>query len=275
MFWRPPWADGRQNIYLTIISLCGKGVVSMFSEVKVYNYGNQKYKICNINVKYKHLCNNLVTFRWDYEEDNNKKFRNNVIRAKNKIFDYAFCNDFKYFITITQNDSYDRYDLKSFVKRVQQIIRNCRKVYNSSFSFLLIPEKHKDGAWHLHGLLSEDFSQDFIVNDNLYLEWSSYSKFGFTSIQKIKNYEACCKYITKYVTKDLMEREKASHLYYVSNDLKLPELVEDFVIVDSRLNNDYYDFINEFCKIKMLDRDGYIDFIENIKNKIMYSDLGG
>ena len=50
-------------------------------------------------------------------ESNNKlvsdvKLSNNISRAKSKVFEYAYCNHWDYFITLTISpDKYDRYDL--------------------------------------------------------------------------------------------------------------------------------------------------------------------
>ena len=48
---------------------------------------------------------------------NDSKLSNNISRARTKVFEYAVCNDFEYFITLTVNDKkLDRYDLKEYIK---------------------------------------------------------------------------------------------------------------------------------------------------------------
>ena len=52
-------------------------------------------------------------------------------------------------------------------------------------------------------------------------------------MDKIKNQEACCKYITKYVNKDLSDsiKELNAHMYYVSKGLnKAVEIKKRYTI---------------------------------------------
>ena len=59
---------------------------------------------------------------------NENKLENNLSRAKSKIFQYAMCNDFEYFVTLTlDSKKYDRYNLSKFIKDLGQMIRNNRK----------------------------------------------------------------------------------------------------------------------------------------------------
>lgn len=192
------------------------------------------------------------------------KLNNSIIRSKNKIFDYAINNNFKYFITLTCKDSYNSYDLEKLNRDVSQIIRSCRKKYSTSFSYILIPEKHKKGDYHLHGLLSADFEQDFYINEHNYLSFKSFDKIGFSSIEKIRNYESCCKYITKYITKELFMISKGKHCYYCSNDLKRSEKIYDLIIHNGSTLD--FDYNNDYCSLKdvSLDKvDNYLDYIFN------------
>lgn len=86
---------------------------------------------------------------------NEQKLENNLSRSRNKVFEYAYCNDWEYFVTMTlDKEKFDRYDLKAWKKSLTQWIRDYRKKYGCKIQYLLIPERHKDGAWHIHGLLS-------------------------------------------------------------------------------------------------------------------------
>ena len=177
---------------------------------------------------------------------NQEKLDNNISRAKAKIFEYAMCNEFKFFITLTlDKDKYDRHDLPRYIKDLGQYIRDQTKKYGAKMEYLLIPEPHKDKAWHMHGLIS-GISMDqlklFTLDDVLpykllklikegheIYNWVGYSeKFGFCTLEKVKSTEAIAKYITKYISKSLdvnLEREKEKKLYYVSRGLKVAEKV--------------------------------------------------
>ena len=65
------------------------------------------------------------------------------------------CNDFDYFITLTLNPiNIDTFDLDNFIRTFGQFIRDQRKKYSwGDIQYLLVPEKHKSGSWHMHGLI--------------------------------------------------------------------------------------------------------------------------
>ena len=72
-------------------------------------------------------------------------------RAKATVRDIALCNHFAYFFTGTlSKDEIDRYDAALVGKRVQTFLKNAS--YRKGFQYVLVPELHKDGAIHFHGL---------------------------------------------------------------------------------------------------------------------------
>ena len=201
-------------------------------------------------------------------DNNNKlssdvKLANNISRAKSKVFEYAYCNHWDYFITLTISpEKYDRYDLKTYIKDLGKFINNYNTVHHSKISYVLIPEQHKDGAWHMHGLTSGILPKHLETNKNGYLDFAMYAKkFGFCSLSPIKNHEAVCKYITKYVTKELFSRSYGERCYYCSKGLKTSELLFRF----ENCSSDFieWDFEHEdgFCKTAMVDS---LDFMQNI-----------
>lgn len=190
---------------------------------------------------------------------NDEKLENNVSRAKNKIYEYALCNEFDYFITLTLDpEKYNRHDLKKYIKDLGQFIRDQRKKYSADIQYILIPEPHKDGAWHMHGLIKGINRNQLIKNKNGYLDWQDYSrKFGYCSIDYVKCQEAISKYITKYVSKALdvdLKREKEKKLYYCSRGLKKALNVEKGTLESSKLSRIPFSYENEYMKI--LDLDG-------------------
>ncbi len=199
---------------------------------------------------------------------NFEKLSNNISRAKSLIFEYAYCNSWDYFITLTISpDKFDRYSLNAYVKALGKFINNYNTNYHSKISYLLIPEQHKDGAWHMHGLISGILSKHLTVNKNGYLEFSLYSKrFGYCSLSPLKSHEAVSKYITKYVTKDLSSMSLGQRLYYCSKGLKRSQMLYRFDKVESDLLE--WDFVHPdgFCKTAMVDN---LDFLENM----VFSDL--
>ena len=202
-----------------------------------------------------------------YSRDvNEDKLDNNLIRAKMKVFEYAMCNEFSHFVTLTlDKNKYDRYNLKKYVKDLGQFIRDYRKKYKVDIQYLLIPEEHEDGAWHMHGLIKGIPSNHLEKNKNGYLDWKAYSsKFGYMSIDSIRCMEAVSKYITKYITKTIKTgkgvTEKNQKLYYVSRGLKTAVKVKEGSINESDLTNISFDYENDYIKFKKLNGLQYLKF---------------
>lgn len=181
-----------------------------------------------------------------------RRLPNNISRAKNKIFEYCICNDFEYFVTLTIDENkYDRFNLNKYYKDFSQFIRHYRRDFNLDIQYLFVPEQHKDGAWHMHGVIKGIPENHFIINSNGFLDWHAYkNRFGFISLDKIQNNEACSIYMTKYITKDFYKNTKINKfnkLYYCSRGLKTSETVFRGSINSELLPEP--NFENKFVKI--------------------------
>ena len=199
-----------------------------------------------------------------------ERFSNSISRSKSRIFELAMCNEFKYFCTFTQDEKLrDRFDLKEFRKDLAQLVRNLNRnrTEENKIKYLLIPEQHKNGAWHLHGLLQgitpEDL-REFTLKEKLperirkqiakgvkIYDWTRYRKaFGFFTCTEIESQTACAKYITKYISKDLQKtvHESGEHLFFASQGLKGREVI--LKNCDDLCNVDEWDFENDFVKVK-------------------------
>lgn len=103
---------------------------------------------------------------------NDSKLLKNISRAKQKIFELAFCNNWEYFFTGTlDSKKYNRSDLEKFHKDFSLFIRNYNRNHNCNIKFLVVPELHSDKkSWHLHGFLKgippEDLFQ-FQIGDKM------------------------------------------------------------------------------------------------------------
>lgn len=219
------------------------------------------YKVCTfkIPVKQKGIEKNFSSSKCSV---NDEKLLNNLIRAKTKVREYALCNYFEYFATFTlDKDKYDRYNLPKFIKDLGQFIRDYRKKYKSNIQYLLIPEQHKDGAWHIHGLLMGIKEEHLISFDTIpgvpgrlknrgYYNFVLYEKkFGFNSLGKIKDTDKVANYITKYITKDFGKDIELNHKsYYCSRGLKKPVEVKRGLL----LSPIKYDYENEYVSITTL-----------------------
>ena len=231
----------------------------------VYRFGNG-YKI--VYIKYGSECSRSAIpkkLKPMSAKEKEQRLSQSVSRTKSTIFELAFCNEFSHFCTFTQNIEKvgDRYNLAKFRKELAQFVRNQNRGREQKIKYLFVPEQHKDGAWHIHGLvmgltdadlrefsLSEKLPQkirkQLLKGEKVY-NWEKYSeKFGFFTATKIKSHDACAKYVTKYITKNVVETalDNGAHTYFASQGLKRKERVfhsdyELCPITDWGFENDY------------------------------------
>lgn len=167
-------------------------------------------------------------------------------RARSKVRDIALCNPFTHFFTWTLSpDEIDRYDADLVKRKLTTFLKN--KTYRNGFRYLLVPELHKDGAIHFHGLcMLGDLRTERACNAHTGEPLSTdrgqpiYNmpdwKYGYSTCIPIdENYEATCNYVVKYITKD---SEKIFGKWYLSsrNLVKKP----DTELIDGGI--DFYAF---------------------------------
>lgn len=192
---------------------------------------------------------------------NEEKLENNLIRSKSKVFELSLCNDWDYFVTLTlDSKKYDRYNLKKYIKDLSQFIRDQRKSKESDIKYLLIPEQHKDGAWHLHGFMKGIPALDIVSNGNFdksgnpYVHWLPYfKKFGFMSMGEIQDDIGASFYIRKYISKTMLQNnfELGLHSYYSSNGLKGADELE--AVVCGNVSEFEFKYTSDFVDVYNLD----------------------
>ena len=217
---------------------------------------------------------------------------NTVKRARETIFEYASCNDFDYFMTLTIDDKKQEHSksLDELYPIISQWFRDYKKKHKD-FTYLLVPEPHKkedeDGLkrWHFHGLVkgipkedliqfSEEHKGSKYINkrvkkgDVLY-DWKNwYKRFGFNDIEPIKDKKAVEKYITKYVVKELGQNIKKpnSHLYYCSKGLKKAQIIAKGTYsfkVDAD-DKDFFDYVGDYCSCKTVENLAELEQLKEI-----------
>lgn len=162
-------------------------------------------------------------------------------RIKSKIKELALCNDFEYFYTQTLKEN--RYDLDEFVQQIKKRFKAYKRK-NKDFIYLIIFEKHKDGAYHLHGLVG-GLGIDVYKNQNGYLSLYDFEELGFNSLSKIKDKIKVSSYITKYITKDFV-KTSSGYSYFHSKDLNF---ARRFYLDDVDTTKLKLSFESEFIKI--------------------------
>ena len=163
-----------------------------------------------------------------------RKEKENRSRAVQRVYDYAKCNDFNWFVTLTVSaDKCNRYDYGA----CKDVLGAYRKyLCRIGCSYIFVPEMHKDGAWHFHGLVSKElpvspaYKKDGYMIHDVY--WANNYDIGFSTATKINDSKRTATYIAKYLTKE-MSVPKGCKRYWCSNGLKKPKEKRDYVQPDS------------------------------------------
>lgn len=160
-------------------------------------------------------------------EDEERSLKVSTNRSLAKIYDLARSNVWDWFITLTFSpDKVNRFDYDECVGKLSKWLNNLRRSA-PDLKYLVVPELHKDGAYHFHGLLACTCGIDFVPSGHYTGGQMIYNigqyKLGFTTATKVNNNSAVTKYITKYVTKDLVAHTKHKRRYWGSRNLSLPE----------------------------------------------------
>lgn len=146
-------------------------------------------------------------------------------RARANLRRLALSNDFSVFCTLTLDGAkIDRYDGAAVVKALNRWADNM--VRRHGLRYILVPELHKDGAFHFHG---------FLAGDGLRLEdsgvqWDGRPVFnlpqwpyGFSTAQHLHGeYSAAVAYCCKYIGKQEGQRP-LGRWYYSGGPLAKPE----------------------------------------------------
>ena len=146
-------------------------------------------------------------------------------RARAKLRRLALANGFDYFVTLTLDPAkIDRHDGAAVVKALGRWCDNM--VRRHGLRYILVPERHKDGAYHFHGFMAGEGLKAIDSG----VKWESRPVYnlpqwgyGFTTAQRLYgDYHAAVGYCCKYIGKQEGERP-LGRWYYSGGDLREPE----------------------------------------------------
>ena len=167
-------------------------------------------------------------------------------RARAKLRRLALSNEFDWFVTLTlDKERVDRYDPKAIMQRMNRWLDNM--VRRHGLRYVLVPERHKDGAFHFHGFFAGHGLQAMDsgtislpgggsprrpADEAQRAEWLALGghvvynlpqwDLGFTTaIALYGTYSAAVGYVCKYIGKQDGERPMG-RWYYSGGDLKDP-----------------------------------------------------
>ena len=184
------------------------------------------------------------------EEKELEKLRN-LWKIRTKIKDYILCNDFDYFWTLTFDT--DRYNYAAAFEKMGKWLRKMRDQYGI-FNYIMIPELHKDGAIHFHGVtggLNAVIRDSGVKHKGVKVYNCTDCEHGFTTLTKIRSREKTASYVTKYVTKEMQNSivEKGKKKYWCSRGLRKPDVTFSELNLTPDLKPDYENDIIAIYKL--------------------------
>jgi hypothetical protein len=229
-----------------------------------------------LETPYKHVIRKIDFENFKSEKspptEHDSRLDESLSRSRRLIQEYILCNKFSLFCTFTfdRNKVTDRKDYKAIKSKLSKFFNNFRSRYDSSFQYLIVPELHKDGSVHFHGVITapvglctplmipkrDNNGKRFLVpNTPHYMDWPHYSqRFGYFSCSWIRNYTGCAFYVSKYMTKDLAQWfSRNDQIVMHSKGLYRPELVycaPGYAIPGEKSAKDYD---GQYCTVGMRD----------------------
>lgn len=201
------------------------------------------------------------------EHNEEESLRVSCSRTVKKIYDIARSNPWEWFITLTFNgDKVNRYDYSMVSKKLSDWLKNMRKKCPDMI-YLVVPEQHKDGAYHFHGLFMNinelDFSDSGKVDkhDRVIYNLLSY-KWGFTTATKVTDFRKASGYLCKYITKDLCAMTKGRKRYWASRNVALP-VVQEMMVDPEYLN---------LTMVAYMQEDAFVKSVEGAFTSVKYID---
>lgn len=139
-------------------------------------------------------------------------------RARAKLRDIARATPFSWFVTFTlDKERIDRYDVAAITAKLNVWLDN--RVRRRGLAYVLVPERHKDGAVHFHGLINEALDADMVPSGHRDKEGHEVFNlgswgYGFsTAIRLYGDYRRAVGYVCKYIGK---QTEKIGGRWYYS-----------------------------------------------------------
>lgn len=180
-----------------------------------------------------------------------------------RIIDCNFDNKTKFLTLTFKNNiddvSYTNYEFNKIIKRLNFSLYNTKK---QQLKYLAVWEKQKRGAIHYHIIF---FDLPYIKNKELQDIWGH----GFIKINKIDvdNKDNRGRYVSKYFSKDIDDKNYKQKAFFKSQNLKLPTV--DYFKTDGCLDfsNDNVVFTKTYSRknpeFKSVGLENYLSFTES------------
>lgn len=162
--------------------------------------------------------------------------RVSAARCKNNLYYISRSNVWQWFVTLTiaPSDRIDRYNYDECSAKVRKWFDNLRQRKTPDLYYLIVPEMHKDGAWHYHALIGGADGLTFVDSGHKdaggepiynFEDW----RYGFSTATRIVDTCRASSYIAKYITKDMCRATKGKHRFWASKSCQRAS-VEDYLV---------------------------------------------
>lgn len=203
--------------------------------IKTYADGSQKIKSSFYSNFKGHSRKNTRGSKLSDDEWQRVSYKN-LYNSKCKLIDLVYHNSmiqpWEYFVTLTfdpkEVDSLDYHEVSEALAKWTDNMKH----QNPSMAYILVPELHKSGRIHWHGVFrnvpnwkleaarSANTNRLIYKNGAQIFNLTNY-KYGHTTVSKIKNQEAVSVYCSKYMTKDMIDLAYKKR-YWSSRNLERP-----------------------------------------------------
>lgn len=186
--------------------------------------------------------------------DPEESIRRSQNRSKNMIYQIARSNNWDWYVTLTLNKDrvQDRLDYDKCIKDLSAWLRKMKNTRAPDLKYLIVPEEHKNGGFHFHGLFANTGYILFIdsgksckvhTGDKVPIYNIVDYTLGFSNCSKVYKPECITAYICKYMTKEICEITFNKKRYLASRNCEKPE-TEVYQIS----NEDKAEFLSENCE---------------------------
>jgi len=199
--------------------------------------------------------------------------KRSISRTKQKMHDIVNSNEWEYFVTVTfDGKKVSRYDYNAVVKKYSKLLNHIKERKAPGLEYIFVPEKHKDDAFHFHGLIRGTAGLTFIKTKfrdrtNRIIYNIQDFNLGFTEVTKVSNTAKVSTYMIKYITADIDSTlDPNRKRYWASKEIDRTEITRMYL--ESERQQELVASIQKSkmtvsVKTVIVEKDGY-------QNKIMY-----
>lgn len=198
--------------------------------------------------------------------------KSSMNRTINNLYYISRSNVWDYFLTFTLDpNKIDRFDYAACSRVVRKSFNNLKQRKAFNLRYLVVPEQHKNGAWHFHGLLGNTEGLDFVFSggldkDNKPIYNLMDYKLGFTTATEVVDSAKVSNYICKYITKSLCSQTKGLQRYYVSKNCHRATIY-DCLVDGQDLENFKFSLVVSGCYFKCLKADYVTTYYFEVSDK--------